>query len=886
MHECIGTEESNTSSTGVLHREPELSSLWADFLSESERDLEETQKDLEDAKSKLQDTRQDLQDRKNELRVQTELFQGLRTLDGSRAFISSEHERIIFPALPQEERAEGTESRPLRICIVSPEFVGPFRCGGIGTFYTELGKVLAGAGHHVTFLFSRRDYCEIRTVEYWIEHYRDQGIRFEPIRACPLKVSIPEHQAIPYDVYYWLKDRNFDIIHFPELSGVGYYSLLAKKQGLGFSRTLMCVGTHSPSLWCRFANQEDPGIMWDIELDFMERQSAALADVVWSPSQYLLNWLLEQGWKFPESAYVQPLIMPPPPGHSIRTDDLGPRPVNKFVFFGRLETRKGVSLFCDALDRLTKEKIEDLEITFLGRHAIVYGEGSAEYISRRSEKWPWPCRVVDNLNQPDALQYLQREGVMAVMASPVDNSPNTVYECLALGIPFIACRSGGIPELIDERDLDDVSFPYDADALAAKYKEVLKGGLMVARPAIDMSRNTQAWVGWHERHGFKLAQQEKLPEHADSSPMVSVCLAHSNRPNRLLQAVASLEGQYYPNFEVILVDDNSTEPEALACLDELEPLFAKRGWRVVRRQARCQGDVWNAAASHARGEYLLFMDSDDVAKPHELTVFVKAALNGGADILTCCCDRFAGDDPPGNNRTPERWVPLGSALIPSLSRNWFGRVNALVRKEVFNTLRGFAEEYTPGCEDWEFFARAVLSGFKLDVIPQALYWNRTSGDGNGDHACYHRVTRPYTALMPEYLRHLVPFAQGLGRFAQQLRTGKDNELRGIADHYREVIAVKDGTTRSRALKDLGQAGKAAALLQQVWRQARNSPNLTARLESLLEIGNLQVELGQPDAAVAVLFDAQKTAKELRNLTMLEQIGILIDKLRGRPQNGR
>ena len=264
MHECIRTERSNKSSTGLLDREPELSSLWADFLSESERDLEETQKDLENAKSKLEDTRKDLQDRKNELRVQTELLQGLRTLDGSRSFIPSEHERVIFPALPQEEPAEGTEGRPLRICIVSPEFVGPFRCGGIGTFYTELGKVLAGAGHHVTFLFSRRDYCEIRTVEYWIEHYRDQGIRFEPIRACPLKVSIPEHQAIPYDVYYWLKDRNFDIIHFPELSGVGYYSLLAKKQGLGFSRTtLMCVGTHGPCVWCRFANQEYPSIMWD-----------------------------------------------------------------------------------------------------------------------------------------------------------------------------------------------------------------------------------------------------------------------------------------------------------------------------------------------------------------------------------------------------------------------------------------------------------------------------------------------------------------------------------------------------------------------------------------------------------------------------------------------
>src|SRR5262249_20467512 len=69
-------------------------------------------------------------------------------------------------------------------------------------------------------------------------------------------------------------------------------------------------------------------------------------------------------------------------------------------------------------------------------------------------------------------------------------------------------------------------------------------------------------------------------------PLVSVCLAHFNRPGPLRQALRSLEAQDYPHFEVVLVDDGSNDPEALALLDELGPVFARRGWRVVRQENR------------------------------------------------------------------------------------------------------------------------------------------------------------------------------------------------------------------------------------------------------------------------------------------------------------
>jgi len=62
------------------------------------------------------------------------------------------------------------------------------------------------------------------------------------------------------------------------------------------------------------------------------------------------------------------------------------------------------------------------------------------------------------------------------MASSVDNSPCTVYEALAYGIPFLAARSGGVPELIDQADHDRVLFDCTTAALCKSLLRALEIG--------------------------------------------------------------------------------------------------------------------------------------------------------------------------------------------------------------------------------------------------------------------------------------------------------------------------------------------------------------------------------------------------------------------------
>ncbi|HEY9508952.1 MAG TPA: glycosyltransferase [Verrucomicrobiae bacterium] len=182
---------------------------------------------------------------------------------------------------------------------------------------------------------------------------------------------------------------------------------------------------------------------------------------------------------------------------------------------------------------------------------------------------------------------------------------------------------------------------------------------------------------------------------------------------------------------------------------------------------RYPGAARNTAARVALGEYIMFMDDDNCAKPHELSTFVKVAQRTGAEILTCCLDTFSGAAAPHANLKPRsRWLFLGDDAATGAFRNCFGDTNSLIRRDVFHKIGGFHEEWGVGHEDWEFFAKAVLLGCKLEVVPEALAWYRL----NVNEQSVNRKTplhknhmvniRPYTEIVPPALRNLIYLAQG------------------------------------------------------------------------------------------------------------------------------
>ena len=771
------------------------------------------------------------------------------------------HRSTSFRELPV---FTGVRQSPLKICIASCEFIGPIRNGGIGTAYTAMAEALAKAGHQVTLFYTQGKKCENETIGHWEHFYRKQGLRLVARPSDPaLRIDAPAHAVSSYETYRWLKNQEFDLVHFPEWGADAYYSLLAKHQGIAFARTFFCVGTHSPTAWIKEANSELYSQPRDLEVDFMERRCVALADFVVSPCQYMLHWMRDHGFELPAHSFVRQNILPASARSAPAPVQPSDRQVSEIVFFGRLETRKGIELFCDALDRLAgAPDLQNVKVTFMGKAATVSGRDSHAYIRGRAGKWPWTLSLVSDLDQPGAMLYLRQPGRLAVIPSLMENSPYTVLECLGSRIPFLASRVGGIPELIAPEDLELATFlPHAAD-LAQLLQQTLRSGKRAWKPAVEATANEAAWVAWHA--GLLESSLEKLfPPYVPKleMPRVSVCVAHFNRPQMLKQALASLTAQDYSNFEVIIVDDGSTSAEAIQYLMELEPWLEERHWHLIRQENRYLSAARNTGARHASGDYLMFMDDDNFARPEEISTFMQVAVRTGADIVTACMDYFEGaQQPVANSQKATRWVPLGPAAAAGYFRNVFGDANCLVKKKTFEELGGFTEIYGVTHEDWEFLAHAVLQGVHLEVIPESLFHYRYTPDSmirsTSQYRNHLRHIRPYLNLVPPALHQILLMAQGACKEQSQNPTTHPAFLQHSIKWRSELEA-------GRTLAKVGQEKSAIELLLTALKSAQASNHPIIILDAMLSVGR---ELRKLDAGRAreVLQLAIQLAEGFRN----------------------
>ncbi len=659
----------------------------------------------------------------------------------------------LFPALPS-----GGATSYKRVGIASADISGPYHCGGVGAAYHGLALELAAVGHQVTILYLHPRFHQGTPAE-WTGYFRERGIEF---------VHLPQeaHGAVWYGnrkeaslrCFEWLaRQEPFDVIHFPEWLGLPYYSLLAKRQGLAFSQTTLCVGTHGSQRWNREGDQTLPTRAEDLVVDFLERLSVAMADVVVSPSRHLLEWMRDDGWQLPAASFISQNVLEP---LALGMREAGDTAVRELVFFGRLDHRKGLPFFCDVLDRLAGT--DGFTVTFLGSDVMVDGRRSSDYIRRRAQAWRGEPRLLTGYSRNQALEYLSQPGRLAVIPSLADNSPCTVQECLQEGIPFLASDRGGIPELVHHDDWERAIAPVNVEVFAGRLREILRSGQAPARPAVDFGETRAAWRAWHGGLPKAEPRTGAGPDWGAEPPLVSVCIAHYQRPRLLEQMVESLRVQTYPRLEVVLVDDGSTRAETLAYLDSLRAEFAGRGWQLLVQENAGPGAARDRAARAATGAYLLFADDDDVLLPHAIETLARIAVRTEADALSCVLMEFEGDRIPEHPEQARRLlIPLGPALAAALTNSELGGTAFLVKRECYFAVGGFPQDRDAD-EDWEFLLRVAAAGFDLQAVPLPLVWYRvhagTRSRADNRFARVRSRLRTFERMLPMELRDLAALA--------------------------------------------------------------------------------------------------------------------------------
>ena len=553
-----------------------------------------------------------------------------------------------------------------RVCIATPDILGPVK-GSIGTAYYHVARFLAEQGHDVVIAYVNRSASNVELMEETRAFFAGFGVAFQPIVPRPASKNMLAQVSAPtWALLDWLRalEWGFDIVHVAEWQGLGYGPLLAKSQGLAFGATHFVVNGSSPTLWQVEGNRQLLSTEQELGWVFMERRSIELADTVICGSAHLLEWMREAGYAMPVRSFVWPNVFPAPdPSPEVaagRAARDGAR-LEEVVFFGRLEPRKGLTLFIDAIDRLVRQGRAPACVTFLG--ALSRRFSGLRHIQDRAQRWPVEVHTITDFGAEEAVAYLSQPGRLAVIPPLLENSSIAVMQCLQAEIPFVAAATGGTPELVVPNDHGRTLVAADPVALGERIADLAATPLRAVRPRWDFERSLDVWARWHAQTTPFEAAVERFAERASAAgtetPLVTVCIVHHERPELVRMAVDSVLAQDYPAIEAVLVDDGSESAEALAGLDALKAEFRERGWCVLRQENRYLGAARNAAAAAAQGEWLLFLDDDNVLFPDAVftsrarRTLLRRGLRAGSEHPF-----FRRRRPSGRQRIPPCSDPL------------------------------------------------------------------------------------------------------------------------------------------------------------------------------------------------------------------------------------
>jgi GT2 family glycosyltransferase len=205
---------------------------------------------------------------------------------------------------------------------------------------------------------------------------------------------------------------------------------------------------------------------------------------------------------------------------------------------------------------------------------------------------------------------------------------------------------------------------------------------------------------------------------SDTWPGVHAVVYSYNRKDLALRCLVALQRQRVAPERIIFVDNGSTD----GTREVAEEAAATLPLRVVDLDTPGTNLARNAGARVATGEFILFLDADDVASPQWLGAMAHAAAT--ADAVGGALDQTRFTDTkftlPGRGATTG--LTPWSGFLPFASG-----ANAGVRASLFRELGGFDASYSRGGDDVEFFWRVQLHGHDIVFVPDAVVYYRQRG---------------------------------------------------------------------------------------------------------------------------------------------------------------
>lgn len=403
--------------------------------------------------------------------------------------------------------------------------------------------------------------------------------------------------------------------------------------------------------------------------------------------------------------------------------------IRNIVFFGKRTRGKGYFLFAEAINLLAGTKVMDgVDRIYIAG----VGDATADFDERLKHK-------IENVVYPSSrtvdLMAKARHDTLAVVPYLGDNFPYSVHELIDAGIQTIFARAGGVPEVYQGCDPEGkVTFEPKALALAEKIDALLKtSAVQRGAETVNLCR---AFRSLHEQRNFTFKSFFDFPKtpmppaRARALPAYDVVITYHNEDARYVKdALDGIAMQQHRPDKVIFVDDFS-HPEAIGEARKVIDAETRLKVEVVRPQhnlglagARCFGMTF------VTNDFFLAHDVDNVLRGDATEQHLRL-LMAHEDIAVATSHNCMFED-------RDDWIDDTRALgfyrpiYPDLSQtedNSFGDALAMYRKSAVEKVGAWRSTGREPLEDFELFYRLVIGGYKLGIVPEALFFYRVRPD--------------------------------------------------------------------------------------------------------------------------------------------------------------
>lgn len=624
----------------------------------------------------------------------------------------------------------------MKICVVAWDVIGASKTTGVAIFNHEISRFLKDGGHDVTILYTQSIY-HYKDITEIVDLYSDLGIKFIDLGVWANQYYnlydkthtwynynsiINYYLFISDEIRDFLETYYFDLVIFSECNGNGYRAIQAKHTDISLKDTKLVCVMHGSLHWCRQGIEFFDTNFYNFDqlvLNYCEEYSVRYCDEVISPSKYMFEWAEKNEWKLPTNKRVIPYIYE----NRFKKFNYDPQKykITEITFFGRLEARKGLHLFIDAIIDLKRDGVlnEIKKINFFGPETDIMGVSASNYIKEAFKDLNINYTVKD-IPYEQIQTYLLDRGNrnLVVIPSIMDNFPFTIIEVIYMGIPVIASNVGGIPELIG-RNHEHLLFEPTVMGIYNKIKDIMlyNNGEFFNLKNLNYDNEKVKKIWRNFLIEIEDKKENKRYNKVENNRPVTVIIGGDYK-SILKEAIKSIELQSIDNLNIIVLIKLLKDEDEYK-IQDLK--FRFPDCTIIPTHGNLN-IVKNNIISKIKTDYIVFVDGNVIADYNMIKDLVSCIQTSNLTALTAYNTYYYYDEvDPFNVSIKRGRAAIGGSYLLSLFENIFEDRVFIIKRESLMEIGGFDVDLNDDTTTWDIFSKLMLRGYNCDTIPRVLY---------------------------------------------------------------------------------------------------------------------------------------------------------------------